>query len=149
MYCVSKETGLSNTAFDADFKDIEHLVERKKMVVWADQTTEHSNQNDLPGISLLMTFPQLAQIQSIPCCKYNFLFYSVSGSIISKEIVYISVYRTVDFFSIDLVIWMIANEEASFQGILVNKNLPGPASVCLLMFWVTSSIIYFSFLFKF
>nr|XP_042132980.1 kinesin-like protein KIF18A [Peromyscus maniculatus bairdii] len=68
MYCVSKETGLSNTAFDADFKDIEHLVERKKMVVWADQTTEHSNQNDLPGISLLMTFPQLAPIQSIPCC---------------------------------------------------------------------------------
>lgn len=68
MYCVSKETGLSNTAFDADFKDIEHLVERKKMVVWADQTAEHSNQNDLPGISLLMTFPQLAPIQSIPCC---------------------------------------------------------------------------------
>ncbi|XP_052580533.1 kinesin-like protein KIF18A [Peromyscus californicus insignis] len=68
MYCVSKETGLSNTAFDADFKDIEHLVERKKMVVWADQTSEHSNQNDLPGMSLLMTFPQLAPIQSIPCC---------------------------------------------------------------------------------
>ncbi|XP_060228175.1 kinesin-like protein KIF18A isoform X1 [Meriones unguiculatus] len=68
QYWRLKETGLSNAAFDSDFKDIEHLVERKKMVAWADQTTEHSNQNDLPGISLLMTFPQLRPIQSIPCC---------------------------------------------------------------------------------
>ncbi|KAL1786906.1 Kinesin KIF18A [Sigmodon hispidus] len=68
IYCSSKETGLSNAAFDSDFKHIEHLVERKKVVVWADQATEYPNQNDLPGISLLMTFPQLGPIQSIPCC---------------------------------------------------------------------------------
>ncbi|XP_003511005.1 kinesin-like protein KIF18A isoform X1 [Cricetulus griseus] len=67
-YCMSEETNTSNTAFDSDFKDIEHLVERKKVVAWADQTAERSNQNDLPGISLLMTFPQLGPIQSIPCC---------------------------------------------------------------------------------
>ncbi|XP_051000259.1 kinesin-like protein KIF18A [Acomys russatus] len=68
QYWRLKETGLSNAAFDSDFKDIEHLVERKKVVAWADQATEHSSQNDLPGISLLMTFPPLAPIQSIPCC---------------------------------------------------------------------------------
>jgi kinesin family protein 18/19 len=70
QYWKLKETGLSNAAFDSDFKDIEHLVERKKVVAWADQTNEHSNRNDLPGISLLMTFPQLEPIQSISCCKY-------------------------------------------------------------------------------
>ncbi|CAO2579600.1 Kinesin-like protein KIF18A [Lemmus lemmus] len=67
-YCMAKETDLSKAAFDSDFEDIERLVERKKVVVWADQTTEHSNQSNLPGISLLMTFPQLGPIQSIPCC---------------------------------------------------------------------------------
>ncbi|XP_013208074.1 kinesin-like protein KIF18A [Microtus ochrogaster] len=67
-YCMTKETDLSKAACDSDFEDIERLVERKKMVVWADQTTEHSNQSNLPGISLLMTFPQLGPIQSIPCC---------------------------------------------------------------------------------
>lgn len=69
QYWRLKETGLSNTAFDSDFKDIEHLVERKKVVVWADQTTEHSNQSDVPGTSLLMTFPQLGPIHSLPCCS--------------------------------------------------------------------------------
>nr|XP_004660777.2 kinesin-like protein KIF18A [Jaculus jaculus]XP_045012822.1 kinesin-like protein KIF18A [Jaculus jaculus] len=68
QYCTLKDAGLSNAAFESDFKEIEHLVERKKAVVWADQTTEHPNQNDLPGISVLMTFPQLGPIQSIPCC---------------------------------------------------------------------------------
>ncbi|XP_029410968.1 kinesin-like protein KIF18A isoform X2 [Nannospalax galili] len=68
QYCRLKEAGLSNAAFDSDFKEIEHLVERKKVVVWADQTIEHPNQNDLPGISVLMTFPQLGPIQPIPCC---------------------------------------------------------------------------------
>ena len=100
---MMKETDLSKAACDSDFEDIERLVERKKVVVWADQTTEHSNQSNLPGISLLMTFPQLGPIQSIPCCKY-FLFYLVSGSIISEETGYIPSYRTVDFFSVDLVI---------------------------------------------
>lgn len=69
QYWRLKETGLSNAAFDSDFKDIEHLVERKKVVAWADQTAEHSNQSDVPGTSLLMTFPQLGPIQSIPCCS--------------------------------------------------------------------------------
>uniref|UniRef100_G1TNV3 Kinesin-like protein n=2 Tax=Oryctolagus cuniculus TaxID=9986 RepID=G1TNV3_RABIT len=68
QYCTLKEAGLSNAAFESDFKEIEHLVERKKVVVWADQTAEHPKQNDLPGISVLMTFPQLGPIQSIPCC---------------------------------------------------------------------------------
>ncbi|XP_005401812.1 PREDICTED: kinesin-like protein KIF18A [Chinchilla lanigera] len=67
QYCTLKEAGLSNAAFESDFKEIEHLVERKKVVVWADQTTEPPNQKDLPGISVLMTFPQLVPVQSIPC----------------------------------------------------------------------------------
>ncbi|XP_073899352.1 kinesin-like protein KIF18A isoform X1 [Castor canadensis] len=65
--CTLKEAGLSNTAFESDFKEIEHLVERKKVVVWADQSIEQPNQNDIPGISVLMTFPQLGPIQSISC----------------------------------------------------------------------------------
>ena len=74
QYCALKEAGLTNTAFESDFKEIEHLVERKKVVVWADQTTEHTiKQNDLPGVSVLMTFPQLGSpVQSAPCCKYSF-----------------------------------------------------------------------------
>ncbi|XP_012307672.1 kinesin-like protein KIF18A isoform X2 [Aotus nancymaae] len=68
QYCTLKEAGLSNAAFESDFKEIEHLVERKKVVVWADQTTEQPNQNDLPGISVLMTFPQLGPVQPISCC---------------------------------------------------------------------------------
>ncbi|KAM6173275.1 kinesin-like protein KIF18A isoform 2-T2 [Erethizon dorsatum] len=67
QYCTLKEAGLSNAAFESDFKEIEHLVERKKVVVWADQTTEPPNHKDLPGISVLMTFPQLGPVQSIPC----------------------------------------------------------------------------------
>ncbi|XP_045380090.1 kinesin-like protein KIF18A [Camelus bactrianus] len=67
QYCALKESGLLNAAFESDFKEIEHLVERKKVVVWADQTTEHTKQNDLPGVSILMTFPQLGPVQSSPC----------------------------------------------------------------------------------
>ncbi|XP_029770754.1 kinesin-like protein KIF18A [Suricata suricatta] len=70
QYCALKEAGLSNAAFESDFKEIEQLVERKKVVVWADQTNEHTiKQNDLRGISVLMTFPQLGPPdQSAPCC---------------------------------------------------------------------------------
>ncbi|XP_007119942.2 kinesin-like protein KIF18A [Physeter macrocephalus] len=68
QYCALKESGLLNTTFESDFREIEHLVERKKVVVWADQTTEHAKQNDLPGVSILMTFPQLGPVQSSPCC---------------------------------------------------------------------------------
>lgn len=72
QYCALKEAGLSNTAFESDFTEIEHLVERKKVVVWADQTAEHTKQNDLPGISVLMAFPQLGPVQPAPYCKYSF-----------------------------------------------------------------------------
>uniref|UniRef100_A0A3Q2HCR1 Kinesin-like protein n=1 Tax=Equus caballus TaxID=9796 RepID=A0A3Q2HCR1_HORSE len=68
QYCALKEAGLSNTAFESDFTEIEHLVERKKVVVWADQTAEHTKQNDLPGISVLMAFPQLGPVQPAPYC---------------------------------------------------------------------------------
>lgn len=68
QYCSLKEAGLSNAAFESDFKEIEHLVERKKVVVWADQTTEPDKQSDLPGVSMFMTFPQLAPVQTTSCC---------------------------------------------------------------------------------
>ncbi|XP_036896317.1 kinesin-like protein KIF18A [Sturnira hondurensis] len=67
QYCALKEAGLSNAAFESDFKEIEHLVERKKVVVWADQTTGRSRQNTVPGVSLLMAFPQLAPVQTAAC----------------------------------------------------------------------------------
>lgn len=74
QYCSLKEAGLSNAVFESDFKEIEHLVERKKVVVWADQTTEPDKQSDLPGVSMFMTFPQLAPVQTTSCCKYGFYF---------------------------------------------------------------------------
>ncbi|KAK2499537.1 hypothetical protein MC885_007028 [Smutsia gigantea] len=73
QYCALKEAGLSNATFESDFKEIEHLVERKKVVVWADQTTEHTKQNDVPEVSVLMTFPQLgpAHLQvNLICLKF-------------------------------------------------------------------------------
>ncbi|ELK15999.1 kinesin-like protein KIF18A [Pteropus alecto] len=68
QYCALKEAGLLNAAFESDFKEIEHLVERKKVVVWADQTTERTKHNGLPGVSDFMAFPQLAPVQSTSCC---------------------------------------------------------------------------------
>lgn len=73
QYTAIKEAGLSNADFETDFKQIEHLVERKKVVVWADQTTEHAKQYDLPEMSVLLNFPQLKPVQSI-LCKYSFYF---------------------------------------------------------------------------
>ncbi|XP_037001936.2 kinesin-like protein KIF18A [Artibeus jamaicensis] len=67
QYCALKEAGLSNAAFESDFKEIEHLVERKKVVVWADQTTGQTRQNTAPGVSLLMAFPQLTPVQTAAC----------------------------------------------------------------------------------
>lgn len=67
QYTAIKEAGLSNADFETDFKQIEHLVERKKVVVWADQTTEHAKQYDLPEMSVLLNFPQLKPVQSILC----------------------------------------------------------------------------------
>ncbi|KAM8813306.1 kinesin-like protein KIF18A [Rhynchonycteris naso] len=69
QYCALKEAGISNAAFESDFKEIEHLVERKKVVVWADQTSGHTKQNGLPEVSVLMAFPQLAPVPTTPCCK--------------------------------------------------------------------------------
>ncbi|XP_043337079.1 kinesin-like protein KIF18A [Cervus canadensis] len=68
QYCALKESGLLNATFESDIKEIEHLVERKKVVVWADQTSEPAKQNNLPEVSVLMTFPQLGPVHSSPCC---------------------------------------------------------------------------------
>ncbi|XP_075402072.1 kinesin-like protein KIF18A [Tenrec ecaudatus] len=67
QYYTLREAGLSDSAFDSEFKAIQHLVERKKMVAWADQTTEHPKQKDLPEVSAVMTFPQLRPLHAT-CC---------------------------------------------------------------------------------
>ena len=74
QYCALKVSGLLNATIESDIKEIEHLVERKKVVVWADQTSEPAKQNNLPEVSILMTFPQLGPVHSSPCCKYSFYF---------------------------------------------------------------------------
>ena len=71
QYCALKESGLLNATFEADIKEIEHLVERKKVVVWADQTSEPAKQNNLPEVSILMTFPQLGPVHSSPCSAWT------------------------------------------------------------------------------
>lgn len=98
QYCALKEAGLSSAALESDFKEIEHLVERKKVVVWADQTTEPTTQNDPPGASVFMTFPQLAPLQTTPC-KYCFYFFmQIITFLKCGFLLYISIYRTVNFF---------------------------------------------------
>ncbi|XP_006864966.1 PREDICTED: kinesin-like protein KIF18A [Chrysochloris asiatica] len=67
QWCALKEAGLSTAAFESDFRVIQHLVERKKMVAWADQTDDHPKQRDLPGVSVVMTFSQLGPVHSASC----------------------------------------------------------------------------------
>ncbi|XP_038621099.1 kinesin-like protein KIF18A [Tachyglossus aculeatus] len=59
QFLALKEAGLATAAIESDFKEVQHLVERKKAVVWADQTLAESPKPDLPEISVVMAFPQL------------------------------------------------------------------------------------------
>ncbi|XP_053576369.1 kinesin-like protein KIF18A [Bombina bombina] len=68
QYLLLNQAGLVNASIEADYKEIEQLVQREKSVVWADQTVlEDPNTNDIPEVAALVTFPQLTYNQTTPC----------------------------------------------------------------------------------
>uniref|UniRef100_A0A8C3T1Z0 Kinesin-like protein n=1 Tax=Chelydra serpentina TaxID=8475 RepID=A0A8C3T1Z0_CHESE len=60
QYFTLKEAGLANAVIEANFKEVEQLIQRPKTVVWADQPVEEEpKQNDQPEMSVILAFPQL------------------------------------------------------------------------------------------
>ncbi|KAM4617864.1 kinesin-like protein KIF18A [Discoglossus pictus] len=68
QYSILNRAGLADSSLEADYKEIEILVQREKVVVWADQTVlEEPSTNDVPEISALVAFPPLQYNQTTPC----------------------------------------------------------------------------------
>ncbi|XP_034625753.1 kinesin-like protein KIF18A isoform X2 [Trachemys scripta elegans] len=68
QYFTLKEAGLANAVIEANFKEVEQLIQRPKTVVWADQPVEEEpKQNDQPEMSVILAFPQLASNPNTPC----------------------------------------------------------------------------------
>ncbi|KYO21938.1 kinesin-like protein KIF18A [Alligator mississippiensis] len=68
QYLVLKEAGLANDIIEANFKEVEQVIQRPKTVVWADQTMEKEpKQNDQPTMSVIIAFPQLTNNSNTPC----------------------------------------------------------------------------------
>lgn len=66
----SAASGLSSAVVESDFQEIEHLVQREKAVVWADQTVvEDPNKSEFPDIASIISFPPLLYTQTTPCRK--------------------------------------------------------------------------------
>lgn len=67
-YNKLRESRLVDTTIEEDYKKVEHLVQREKAVVWADQTVvEEMKQECQPDISLVMAFPNLQCTPNTPC----------------------------------------------------------------------------------
>ncbi|NXU73630.1 KI18A protein, partial [Oreotrochilus melanogaster] len=63
-----KEAGLTNSLSEIEYGEIEHLIQRQKSVVWADQTEEkEQNQSNELDLSALCAFPQLVSRLNTPC----------------------------------------------------------------------------------
>ncbi|XP_068117523.1 kinesin-like protein KIF18A [Hyperolius riggenbachi] len=68
QYEALKQAGLATPVIESDFQEVEHLVQREKAVVWADQTiAEDQDKSDVPDISSIMSFPHLTYTQTTPC----------------------------------------------------------------------------------
>ncbi|KAM4723153.1 kinesin-like protein KIF18A [Rhinophrynus dorsalis] len=68
QYSILSNAGLVDATVDADFKEIEHLVQREKAVVWADQTIiEEQSKQEVPAIAAIVAFPHLQCNQTTPC----------------------------------------------------------------------------------
>uniref|UniRef100_A0A8C4VIB8 Kinesin-like protein n=1 Tax=Gopherus evgoodei TaxID=1825980 RepID=A0A8C4VIB8_9SAUR len=69
QYFTLKEAGLASAVIEANFKEVEQLIQRPKTVIWADQPVEEEpKQNDQPEMSVILAFPQLSPPHSpIPC----------------------------------------------------------------------------------
>ncbi|XP_075044116.1 kinesin-like protein KIF18A [Mixophyes fleayi] len=68
QYEMLKQAGLGDAIAESDFQEVEHLVQREKAVVWADQTiVEDPNKPELPDITSILSFPHLLYTQTTPC----------------------------------------------------------------------------------
>ncbi|XP_018423743.1 PREDICTED: kinesin-like protein KIF18A [Nanorana parkeri] len=68
QYEMLREAGLSSAVVESDFQEVEHLVQREKAVVWADQTiVEDPNKTEVPDVASIISFPQLIYSQTTPC----------------------------------------------------------------------------------
>ncbi|XP_077178085.1 kinesin-like protein KIF18A isoform X2 [Paroedura picta] len=68
QYVALQNAGLKNGVIENDFKELEQLIQRKKVVVWADQMVkEEPKQNVQLLMSAVMAFPQLESNRSTPC----------------------------------------------------------------------------------
>ncbi|XP_042738637.1 kinesin-like protein KIF18A [Lagopus leucura] len=70
QYLTLKEAGLTNTLTEAEFGEVEQLIQRQKSVVWADQTgDDEQKENRELDVSAIFAFPQLVNKQKTPCCS--------------------------------------------------------------------------------
>ncbi|NWV18187.1 KI18A protein, partial [Origma solitaria] len=70
QYLILKEAGLTNDLSEAEYAEVEQLIQRQKSVAWADQAEEkNQNQNYEVEMSAIFAFPQLVSRTSTPCRK--------------------------------------------------------------------------------
>ncbi|KAM8940277.1 kinesin-like protein KIF18A isoform 2-T2 [Pelodytes ibericus] len=68
QYSALKQAGLADSTVESEFEEIEHLVNREKAVVWADQTVvEDPIKPDGHEIAAIVSFPHLIYNQTTPC----------------------------------------------------------------------------------
>ncbi|XP_068801391.1 kinesin-like protein KIF18A isoform X2 [Struthio camelus] len=67
QYLTLKEAGLTNTLIEAEFVEVEQLIQRQKSVVWADQTGDEEQNQNHPDTSVIFAFPQLVNNPNTPC----------------------------------------------------------------------------------
>ncbi|NXU16485.1 KI18A protein, partial [Pardalotus punctatus] len=68
QYLILKEAELINDLSEAEYAEVEQLIQRQKSVAWADQAEEkNENQNREVEISAIFAFPQLLSRPNTPC----------------------------------------------------------------------------------
>ncbi|KFQ37224.1 Kinesin-like KIF18A, partial [Merops nubicus] len=68
QYLTLQEAGLTTSLTEAEFEEVEQLIQRQKSVVWADQTEEkEESQNCELDLLGLFAFPQLVNRPNTPC----------------------------------------------------------------------------------
>ncbi|NXV03244.1 KI18A protein, partial [Cettia cetti] len=68
QYLILKEAGLTSDLSEAEYAEIEQLIQRQKSVAWADQTEEkNQNQHHEVEMSAIFSFPQLVSRPNTPC----------------------------------------------------------------------------------
>ncbi|KAM5138305.1 kinesin-like protein KIF18A [Mantella aurantiaca] len=68
QYDILRIAGLCSDVVESDLQEVEHLVQREKAVMWADQTImEDPNKSEIADIAAIISFPHLEYTQTTPC----------------------------------------------------------------------------------